>query len=189
MEEGKIIKSSETIILRDAQKSDIEDYVRWMEEGEWKEYDAPWEKRITDLPPEEIKVRFINLYLSEREEPRRRVIIATKYNKPIGWMNRYFKERYEDTWLIGIDICDDDRLNRGLGTEALRLWIDYLFTHSQIKYIGLKTYSFNKRMMRVAEKLGMDKREIESDFVKWKCKKLDRIFYSIERNRWQIQKD
>lgn len=188
MEECKIISSSDSVILRDAKESDIDSYVNWMNEGEWKEYDAPWEKGIMELPKEEIKVRFMELYFSEREEPRRRVIIADKSNKPIGWINRYFKDRYENTWLIGIDICEDEYLEKGYGTEGLKLWIDYLFANSQIENIGLKTYSFNDRMMRVAEKLGLEKREIEPDFVEWKDMKLDRVFYSTNRYKWNSQK-
>ena len=189
MEEGKIIVSSDSVILRDAKESDIESYVKWMNEGEWKEFDAPWETGIMDLPDEEIKVRFMELYLNKREEPRRRVIIADKNGKPLGWMNRYFKDKYEDTWLVGIDICEDEFLNKGVGTECLRLWVGYLFRNSHIANIGLKTYSFNKRMVRVAEKLGLEKKGIEKDIVEWKGEKLDRIFYSIDREKWKIQKD
>jgi RimJ/RimL family protein N-acetyltransferase len=29
---------------------------------------------------------------------------------------------------VGIDICEDAYLNRGLGTEALQLWVDYITT-------------------------------------------------------------
>jgi len=188
MEESKIIVSSELLILRDARESDIDSYVKWMNEGEWKEYDAPWEKGIMDLPNEEIKVRFLQLYLSEREEPRRRVIIADKNDEPIGWINRYYKDKYEDTWLIGIDICEDEYLGKGYGTECLKLWIDYLFANSQIENLGLKTYSFNDRMIRVAEKLGLEKRETESNFVEWKEMELDRVFYSIDRDKWNGQK-
>ena len=188
MKEGRIISSFESVILRDAKESDIDSYMKWMNEGEWKEYDAPWEKGIRDRPDEEIKVRFMELYLSEREEPRRRVIIADEEDKPIGWINRYHKDKHENTWLIGIDICEDAYLGKGFGTESLKLWIDYLFTNSNIDNIGLKTYSFNDRMMRVAEKLGLEKREIEQDFVEWKDMKLDRVFYSIDRDKWNSQK-
>jgi len=188
MKEGNVIISSESVILRDAKESDLDNYVKWMNEGEWKEFDAPWEKRITDLPEEEIKVRFIELYLSEREEPRRRVIIADKNDVPIGWMNRYNKDKYENTWLVGIDICEDGYLGKGYGTECLRLWMDYLFNNSNKENIGLKTYSFNDRMMRVAEKLGLEQRGIEPDIIEWKGERLDRLFYSMDRVRWNSQK-
>ncbi|MFW6083308.1 MAG: GNAT family N-acetyltransferase [Thermoplasmatota archaeon] len=188
MDEGKVIISSELVILRDAKETDIDNYVKWMNEGEWRNFDAPWEKRMTDIPEEEIKVRFLELYLSEREEPRRRVIIADKKNRPIGWINRYYKDKYKNTWLIGIDICEDEYLGKGYGTESLKLWIEYLFRNSKIDDIGLKTYSFNDRMIRVAEKLGMEERGVEIDFVEWKGEKFDRVFYSISRDGWKSQK-
>ncbi|KIL35036.1 hypothetical protein SD71_15340 [Cohnella kolymensis] len=45
--------------------------------------------------------------------------------------------------------------NGGYGTEALRLWIDYLLSSLPLVRIGLTTWSGNPRMVRCAEKLGM----------------------------------
>jgi RimJ/RimL family protein N-acetyltransferase len=59
-------------------------------------------------------------------------------------------------WLeIGIVIYSPEHWNGGLGTEALSLWIDYLFENLTIERVGLTTWSGNPRMMRCAEKLGM----------------------------------
>lgn len=43
----------------------------------------------------------------------------------------------------------------GYGSEALGLWIDYLFKELPLVRVGLTTWSGNKRMIKVAEKLGM----------------------------------
>ncbi len=73
---------------------------------------------------------------------------------PLGWVNRYGEQENPRVRYVGIDICEDAYLNRGLGTEALRLWIDHLFATSDVHKLGLETWSFNPRMIRVAEKVG-----------------------------------
>ncbi len=38
-----VLKKGNKVILRDACSSDISFYKKWMQKGEWKEFDAPWE--------------------------------------------------------------------------------------------------------------------------------------------------
>ncbi|KIL52032.1 GCN5 family acetyltransferase [Jeotgalibacillus soli] len=45
--------------------------------------------------------------------------------------------------------------NGGYGTEALRLWIQRLFTEKILVRVGYTTRSGNERMIKVEEKLGM----------------------------------
>ena len=55
---------------------------------------------------------------------------------------------------VGIDICESDSWGRGIGTEALKLWIGYLFSNLEIDTVGIGTWSGNERMIRCGEKLG-----------------------------------
>ena len=102
----------------------------------------------------------------------------------MGWVIRYAKEDYPDVWYVGIDIYDDDCLNRGFGTEALGLWIDYLFSHSEVHRIGLETWSFNPRMKRVAEKVGLVYEGAERELREWQGQRLDFIRYGLLRREW-----
>jgi RimJ/RimL family protein N-acetyltransferase len=112
-------------------------------------------------------------------------IIVTHPDKPIGWVSRYGQERFSDVWHVGIDICEDDHLNRGIGTEALKLWVDYLFRDSTTHKIGLETWSFNKRMIRVAEKAGFVYEGVEREMVQWQGKWLDLIHFGVLRQEWE----
>ena len=90
---------------------------------------------------------------THKEHPSR--LIIEYQNKIIGMVN-YYWENQKTRWLdVGIDIYDPDYWKRGLGTEALTLWITHLFNVFDIGRIGLRTWSGNQRMMRCAEKLGM----------------------------------
>lgn len=178
-----ILKKGENVLLRDARPSDAETYIRWMEEGEWKSFDAPWEE-LHDSK-EKIKKRFKQLFLKGKTEPRSRAIISISEDKSIGWVNRYSENEHHPVFLVGIDICEDDYLCRGLGTEALALWIDYLFDNSEVHKIGLHTYSFNPRMNKVAEKLGFVKEGVDREIVYWNGEWLNRIRYGLLLEEWR----
>ncbi len=179
-----VIAEGENVLLRDGVKSDIESYIRWWDEGEWQEYDAPWEVEQEDMSKKKRRKLFKKLYMAEKEHPRKRAVISTNKGVPIGWVNRYQDREDFDFWYIGIDICEDDYLGRGSGTQALRLWIDYLFENSEIHKIALRTYSFNTRMQRVAEKLGFVEEGVEREVKEWKGRYIDLYIYGLLREEW-----
>jgi RimJ/RimL family protein N-acetyltransferase len=92
-------------------------------------------------------------------------------------------------WYVGIDICEDDDLGRGFGTEAFGLWIDYLFLHSEVHRLGLDTWSFNPRMKRVAEKLGLVYEGAERELREWQGQRLDLVHYGLLRREWLARRD
>jgi len=183
--EPLIIVSSNAVILRDALAADVKSYVRWMNQGEWQQYDAPWEIEYLSRDEHEVRKMFSERYMRNLSSPRSRAIIATREHKPLGWVNRYVEERFPDAWFIGIDICEDDYLNKGIGTEALKLWVDYLFAKSNIHRIGLATYSFNPRMIRVAEKLRFRHEGADREIIRWQDEWVDRLHFGVLRNEWR----
>lgn len=182
---GKVICRGKNVILRDALPADTDHYVRWMQGGEWRDYDAPWEFE-SDAPPEHIlRGNFMQRFIYSLESPRRRMMIASTENQPLGWVNRYPDARFRDVWMVGICICVDEYLGRGLGREALRLWVDYLFSNSSVHRIGLFTYSFNMRMIRVAERIGFRAEGADREVIKWKGKWVNRLHYGLLRPEWE----
>jgi RimJ/RimL family protein N-acetyltransferase len=75
-------------------------------------------------------------------------------------------------------------LNKGHGTEALRLWVDYLFLNSEIHRLGFDTYSFNVRMVHVGEKLGFALEGTEREVIYWLDAWLDRLHFGLLRSEW-----
>jgi RimJ/RimL family protein N-acetyltransferase len=153
--------------------------------GEWREYDAPWEL-VGESPPEAaVRAGFQRQFMRAREQPRHRLIIASVNGQPLGWVNRYSDARFTDCWYLGICIGEDDFLGRGLGTEAFWLWIDYLFAGSEIHRLGFMTYSFNVRMIRVAEKLGISNEGSDREIINWHGRWIDRVRFGILRREWE----
>lgn len=174
------------ILLRDASASDLESYSRWMRAGEWRQFDAPWERENLPQKDAEIAAQFERCYLGELPTPRKRLIVALPDSQPIGWVIRYDEKRFPSTWNIGINICEDTHLGQGLGTEALKLWIDYLFANSEIHRIAFATYSFNARVIRLAEKLGFTFEGREREIVNWQGAWHDRLHFSVLRREWEV---
>lgn len=112
-------------------------------------------------------------------------ICSKSDNELIGSVNCYWIGR-ETHWLaIGIDIYDPQNWRQGYGFEALGLWIDYLFeSYSEIVRLDIRTWSGNKGMMRLAEKLGFT---LEARFRKARIVKgayFDSLGYGILREEW-----
>ena len=156
----------------------------------WRETDAPWEALIPPLTGEQqerTRRSFLDRCSEERPSPRSTAFIATPKDVPVGSVTRYAEKRFPDAWYVGIGICEDAYINQGIGTEALALWVDHLFAHSDIHRIGLRTYSFNDRMLGVAEKSGFAREAVERELILWRGEWLDRVSYGMLRGEWEAR--
>jgi len=175
------------VILRDWLPTDVDSYVRWQYTGEWRLLDAPWEGSDprTEIEIERTRARFLErLAKAELPWPRGRVVIAAKSGAPLGTVSRY-ADREPDVWYAGIAICEDDYLGKEYGTEALQLWVDHLFRNSDVHRIGLDTWSFNPRMIRVATKLGFVFEGAQREMRQWQGEWLDAVHFGMLRREWQ----
>jgi len=185
-QEYEILAKGELVLLRTHLKTDSGPYQRWQTQGEWLSLDAPWERTEEDKQQNQGEKKRKSPD-EDRSAPQKMAVIADFTNKPLGWVTRYSK-RNTFVWHVGIDICEDEFLNRGYGTEALTLWVDYLFENSNYHKIGLDTWSFNPRMMKVAEKIGFiyEGRQREMQF--WQDEWLDLIHYGLLRKEWEARR-
>lgn len=184
-----IIAHGYRVILRGWLASDVDPFIRWLTQGEWRLFDAPWEGfRSASTVEEEKRDRewFMNqLNGGDKSWFNRRAVIATPNNVPLGWVNRYGEQDNPHVCFVGIDICEDAYLNRGLGTEALERWVNHIFATSDVHKIGLETWSFNGRMIRVAEKAGFVCEGRQREVQQWQGEWLDLIQFGLLREEWQ----
>ncbi|SFU29844.1 Protein N-acetyltransferase, RimJ/RimL family [Alicyclobacillus macrosporangiidus] len=144
------------LVLRPIEERDhavLWHFIHGRPDPEWKKWDAPY------FPLEYRDFESFCRQLQERLDadegvPSRLVIEVSR--AVIGTVS-YYWEHKPSNWLeVGIVIYDPAFWNGGIGTRALRLWIDHLFkSMPSLPRIGLTTWSGNERMMRCAEKLGM----------------------------------
>jgi RimJ/RimL family protein N-acetyltransferase len=178
-----IIARSERVILRRWLASDVNQFIYWLSHGEWRLIDAPWHgyRTVTTAEQEKRDREWFTQQLNGGEESllNRSAVITITDNIPIGTIGR--EEKTPGVSLIGISICEDAYLNRGPGTEALQLWVDYLFTGSDRHKLGLDTWSFNPRMIRVAEKVGFVYEGRKRALRQWQGEWLDLLQFGMLR--------
>lgn len=124
------------------------------DDPEWKKWDAPYyehrrpeyasfeERELQELETDGAYGVHSQLIISAGEEKIGTIIFYWEH-EPTRWLE------------IGITIYSPLHWNGGYGTEALRLYIDYLFQELEIGRVGLTTWSGNERMVAAAEKSGM----------------------------------
>ncbi len=157
------------------------------EEPEWKKWDAPY----YPLEPHTLETYRSHEHARQerlkQQEPDSRLIIEVD-DTIIGTVT-YYWEHKPSLWLeVGIGIYNVNYWNGGYGTEALTLWIDYLFTQLPLARVGLTTWSKNQRMMRVGEKLGM---KLEGRMRKCRIHEgryYDSIRMGVLREEWQASR-
>lgn len=80
---------------------------------------------------------------------------------------------------IRIFIFDSKNFNKGYGTEALQLMLDFGFGMLQLHRIELGVYNHNNRGIHVYEKLGFKKEGVLRDYLFYKHKYYDLIMMSM----------
>ena len=147
------------VVLRNMIQSDIEDYVRWFTvDVDWMKTDAPWEKTFSTEEAE--RQSWTEYYESVKDLPddtfKWKFEIESD-GKHVGWVCWYtdleYMENPEEIPAVGIDIPEVAFRGRGVGTEALRLFIRYM-KEAGYPAVYTQTWSGNAAMLRVAEKLG-----------------------------------
>jgi len=173
----------EFVVLRTTVSEDIADYERWNRPDleAWR-FDGPWYNE--DLSG------VINMrkgWLSGPKEPPWPFLeIETREGVHIGWVTVYQRSNDPHVTEIGIDVVEDSYWGKGLGAEAFRLWIGYLFRERNLTRLGLTTWEGNKRMIAVAAKLGFSQEACIRRSCEIEGKLYDRIKMGILRSEWEV---
>lgn len=103
----------------------------------------------------------------------------------IGLVNWYWISK-ETLWpAVGIIIYDENKWGKGLGSQALGLWCDYLFSCAAFARLDMRTWSGNAGIQKLAQNLGF--RE-EARFRKARIvngEYYDSLGFGILREEWE----
>jgi RimJ/RimL family protein N-acetyltransferase len=86
---------------------------------------------------------------------------------------------------LRIGMFHEEHLNKGYGTEAMRLAVDYGFTHLHLHRIELNVFEFNDRAIRVYEKIGFKREGVLRDVLLYEGEFHSAIIMSILEGEWQ----
>ena len=119
--------------------------------------------------------------------PRANLVVADRESDRLIGLVTWSWESEETYWpVVGIVLYEPATWGYGLGYEALGLWSDYLFDAlPAIARLDLRTWSGNRGMMRLAEKLGYT---LEARFRKARLVEgayYDGLGYGVLREEWR----
>jgi putative hydrolase of HD superfamily len=175
------------IYLREIQLKDISDYHRLIQPNQtYHKFDGPYYKQKSKEEIEEF-INKIECDLKDGKNPlnNKKLIVNKSTEKILGHVNWCWKSK-ETNWLeVGIDIFDSNNWSKGIGSEALPLWIDEVFEKfPELVRIGLSTWSGNTRMVNLAKKIGLNKE------AQYKMARIvdniyyDSVSYGIIKEEW-----
>jgi RimJ/RimL family protein N-acetyltransferase len=101
-----------------------------------------------------INVENEKIFLAELSKEHNYTIIENSNNELIGNCGFVDIDNLNQTAEVGIFIGNKDFWNKGLGTEALCLLLDYGFKALNLHNIQIRVYSYNKRAIKCYEKCG-----------------------------------
>ncbi|WP_335872358.1 GNAT family N-acetyltransferase [Bacillus sp. 2205SS5-2] len=169
--------------LKEKDLPTLHHYLYGEEQPEWKKWDAPYfEHKQIDYETFYQK----NIQTIQETKPNRLGIFTG--NQLIGTVGFYW-EHEPSRWLeAGITIFDPNYWNGGYGTEALSLWVDYIFQQYEVARVGITTWSGNHRMMKAAEKIGMILEGRMRKCRYYNGEYYDSIRMGVLREEWQSNK-
>jgi RimJ/RimL family protein N-acetyltransferase len=143
------------VTLKEASQLDIEDLYYWKfeEKGQAaKKWNGPYipEPKISK---EQFQIDWEKDYEIAPNTPKTLIIFVE--GRMIGTVSSYWVDKNTNWLETGIVIYEKNYWNGGYGTEAYKLWLDFLFHSTNLHRLGMSTWSGNVRMMKVAEKIGM----------------------------------
>ena len=192
--EGSFIRiMGQRVLLRDPLPADALWDFRWgTVETAWQDWDAPWEgatvTAVEQLSAKDIVERLQRGFARFAEHPptpRTSLRVDRVAGPPLGWANQYHHDPEARLTYAGIVICESAYWGHGLGTEAFRLWISYLFTHLELAEVRTATWSGNARMVRVADKCGFTLTKREASRREVRGKRHDALTFRLTRERWE----
>ncbi|GGA71881.1 GNAT family N-acetyltransferase [Ornithinibacillus halotolerans] len=75
--------------------------------------------------------------------------------------------------------------NRGLGSEATKLMVSYLFENTNLNQLTLSVFAFNPRAKTVYEKVGFFVDSIDRNELEYEGEWIDSINMKLTRELWQ----
>jgi|SRR5690625_1911109 len=180
IEKRKAMYKDDDLVIRPIKRQDLDILWELMykeDAPEWKKWDAPY------FPHESMPYeKFMESADTLINQDERWVILIN--DVVFGTVSYYFED-VQQVWLeMGILILEGQNWGKGIGTRAISLWMSHIFNSLPVQRVGLTTWSGNKRMIRVAEKIGM---KIEARIRKvrlYEGQYYDSIRMGILREEW-----
>ncbi len=186
------IGHSRGIRVRAFRESDLEAYRRWLQpDQDWHRWDGPY---FTKLDTAQIDAACARLsaaladgsYAAQSPLPRGVIVDADDPDTMLGSVSWHWESEESDWRRMGLTVYDPARRGRGIGTEALRIWTDYLFRTTDVVRLDYSTWSGNERMLAVGRRLGFTEEARFREAREVRGERYDSVVMGVLRREWQV---
>ena len=185
------ISGQRVILHDDPRDSSSDDFFRWFNMEEWQYYDEP-DQPFQPISRDEFDKRAkknreeFDKKAKEKSRPNTSFHIDTVDGGHIGWVNCYNWDQEGKSAFIGICIPEEENWGKGYGSEAVSLYLNFLFDSIGLNTIRTATWTGNKRMVRCAQKAGFinQKTMPHRSSISVRGEPLERIEFSLSSAEW-----
>lgn len=170
------------VFLRAVRRADLEFFLRWLNDVEVMRY------LVVFYPMNEIaEEKWIEeMCIKNRDKDVFFVICAWKDGKEIpigscGLHNINWKDRDAEA---GIVIGEKEYWEKGYGTEAASLLVEYAFNYLNLHRVSAGAYSFNERSIRMQKKIGFQLEGCVRSSIFKNGKYYDKMMLGILSEEW-----
>jgi RimJ/RimL family protein N-acetyltransferase len=111
-------------------------------------------------------------------------IVVKNGSRLIGNVGLHNINRVTRSAMLGIALGDLDMASRGLGTEAIRLMLDYGFGTLNLHRIELFVHDFNERAIRAYKKIGFVEEGRKREALYMDGKYHDELLLAVLKDEW-----
>lgn len=110
-------------------------------------------------------------YFEEQQSPDRIVFMVMEGGRPVGEVKLKYIDHGAKQCSLGIHLQNDRAKNRGVGTAAERLALEYAFNVLGMEMVNADAVLKNKRSQHVLEKVGFVYVREDDTFRYYACKR------------------
>lgn len=141
--------------------------------------------KLTGSPADYDRERFIKWYSTRNEQTDRLDLAIVDQSQGVLVGEVVINEYDENKQSMNFRILIGPRgRNRGLGSEATQLVLDYVFNNSHLNQITLSVFDFNPRAKYVYEKMGFVVESIDENDLEYEGEWIDSIIMKLTRETW-----
>ncbi len=174
------ILRGERVYLRPSERSDIPNFVRWLNDAETTSFlnmRAPMSEAMEEK-------WFEGMLERQGKDHYHYVICLLENDVPIGSLALFAVDHINGNAGIGISIGEKSLWGKGYGTDAMNALVDFGFGMLRLERMWLEVYVFNKRARRSYDKSGFVLEGVQRRAVFKRGEYLDVELMSILRDEW-----
>lgn len=172
-----MILKGEKVILRPIIMADAPRFVKWLSDPEVNKFTS---RKRMNLKEEKQWIKG----LSKKLKTEKHFAIDMKDKIHIGSIDLRGIDLRDKKCKLGVLIGDKNYWNKGYGSDAIKILLDYGFKKLKLNRIELGVYSYNQRAIKVYNRLGFKLEGVKREDVFYKNKYHNSFVMGILKREW-----